>query len=71
VVARAQRRKPTHPKVRLIGVEGMGRVFTPAFGEAQSKSRCHECFAKAMDLNISLLQPWQHGTATRSAVAAL
>jgi len=40
----------------------MGRVFTPTFGEAQSKSRRHDCFAKAMDLNMSLLQHWQHET---------
>jgi hypothetical protein len=56
-----------------MGVQGVGRVFTPEQAkvqkqaEAHDKTRCHDGFAKARDLEWLLLRPWQHKSATRSA----
>ena len=56
-----------------MGVEGKasGRGLTPKQGGTHDKTRRHECFAKAGGLELPLLQPWQHKTATCSAAAAL
>jgi hypothetical protein len=43
-----------------MGVEGKGRVFTRKLGGAHSKTRRHECFARAVDLELPLLRQWQH-----------
>jgi hypothetical protein len=45
--------------------------LTPKQGGAHSNTRRHEWFATAVDLELPLLQHWQHKTATRSAAAAL
>lgn len=56
-----------------MGFQGVGRVFTPEQAkvqkqaEAHRKTRCHDGFAKAVDLEWLLLRPWQHKSATRSA----
>ena len=56
-------------------VEGEGRVFTRKLGKirnlAHDKTRRHEAFARAVDLELPLLRLWQHKIATRSATAAL
>jgi len=51
-------------------VEGEGRVFTRKPAKIHSKTRHHEAFAKAVDLELPLLRTWQHKIATRSAAAA-
>lgn len=53
-----------------MGFQGMGRVFTPKQVEAHSKTRCHDGFAKAGNLEWLVLRPWQHKFATRSGTAA-
>jgi hypothetical protein len=44
----------------LMGVEGKGRVFTRQ--AAQAETRHHEGFARAVDLELPLLQSLQHET---------
>lgn len=43
-----------------MGFKGKGRVFTRRVLKAHSKARSHESFAKAWDLKLPLLRPWQH-----------
>jgi hypothetical protein len=43
-----------------MDVEGKGRVCTRREAKAHSKMRCRDCLAKAVDLELPLLQPWQH-----------
>jgi hypothetical protein len=45
-----------------MDVEGMGRVCTRKLAKAHSKTRCHDGFARAVVLELPLLQPWQHKT---------
>jgi len=56
-----------------MGVEGKGkgRGLTPKQSGAHSEMRRHESFARAVGLELPLLQHWQHKTATCSAAAAL
>jgi hypothetical protein len=52
--------------VGQLDVEGKGRVFTRKLGKirnlAHSKPRSHDWLAKAEDLELPLLRPWQHET---------
>jgi hypothetical protein len=57
--------------VRQIGVEGMGRVFTPERGQAHNQLRRHDGIVEAMSLDLPLLRHRQHEIATRSTAAAL
>ncbi len=48
-----------------MGVKGNGRVFARRVLKFRgnlphSKARSHESFAKAWDLKLPLLRPWQH-----------
>ena len=43
-----------------MDVEGKGRVCTRKRGEAHSITRRRDGFARAVDLELPLLQPWQH-----------
>ena len=43
-----------------MDVEGKGRVCTRRKAQAHSKMRCRDWFARAVDLELPLLQPWQH-----------
>jgi len=52
-----------------MDVEGKGRVFTRK-AKAHSITRRSDCVAGALDLEVPLLQSWQHKIATRSAAAA-
>jgi hypothetical protein len=51
-------------------VEGKGRIFARKLGEAHSKARRHEGFARAVDLELPLLRYQQHEIATRSTAVA-
>jgi hypothetical protein len=45
-----------------MDVEGKGRVCTRKEAKAHSKMRRRDCLARAVDLELPLLQPWQHET---------
>ena len=45
-----------------MDVEGKGRVCTRKLAKAHNKTRRRDCFAKAVVLELPLLQPWQHET---------
>jgi hypothetical protein len=70
-LARNRVRKTTLLATGPMGVEGKGRVFTRKRGEVRPKTRRHDKFAKAVDLDLPLLHRLQHENSTRGATAAL
>jgi hypothetical protein len=60
VLAQHWRREAAQKGGGLMGFTGLGRVFTRKAAEAHSKARSHDGFAKAVDLELPLLRPWQH-----------
>jgi hypothetical protein len=61
VLAQQRWRKAAQEAVGQLDVEGKGRVL-PRKSGAHSKPRTHDFLAKAGDLELPLLQPWQHET---------
>jgi len=57
-LAHKQWRKQARWAVRQICVEGKGRVFTRA--EVRAKTRRHDGFARAVDLEMRVLRREQH-----------
>jgi hypothetical protein len=54
------------PGASLIGVEGMGRVFTHQRGLVHTTRRRHDDFVTAVDPDLPVLHHLQHEFATRA-----